>query len=261
MVRRGTDFVARSLADATVSPASGAARMRRGRASRLGGFAISGSDAQGPAHLAGCPESRAADRWRERNVRPPRASRAPCSALPIHHRPIRHGLQREQPPCRHHRGRDRPRSPARPRPERRLPESGGDRRCRHVGGCRDVGRLRGSSGAHRDGPADGRNGRVSGDRRHPRQDRVPSREGRRQRIRRATRRAVGTRADRSAERIRHARRSRHGPRCQGPMERSPMERSRSFGSSSRASCGRFATPASGSAGHSSRSTWQMPTSR
>src|SRR5438034_2613009 len=59
-------------------------------------------------------------------------------------------------------------------------------------------------GAHRDGPADGRDGRVSGDRRHPRQDRVPSREGRRQRIRRATRRAVGTRADRSAERIRHA---------------------------------------------------------
>src|SRR5438552_16291038 len=24
-----------------------------------------------PTHLAGCPESRAADRWRERNVRPP----------------------------------------------------------------------------------------------------------------------------------------------------------------------------------------------
>ncbi len=159
------------------------------------------------------------------------ASRAPCSALPIHHRPIRHGLQRKQPPCRHHRGRDRPRSPARPRPERRLPESGGDRRCRHVGGCRDVGRLRGSSGAHRDGPADGRNGRVSGDRRHPRQDRVPSREGRRQRIRRATRRAVGTRADRSAERIRHA----------------PAVKTRSA--------------VSGPAGHSSRSTWQMPTSR
>ncbi len=243
MVRRGTDFVARSLADATVSPASGAARMRRGRASRPGGFAISGSDAQGPAHLAGCPESRAADRWRERNVRPPRASRAPCSALPIHHRPIRHGLQREQPPCRHHRGRDRPRSPARPRPERRLPESGGDRRCRHVGGCRDVGRLRGSSGAHRDGPADGRNGRVSGDRRHPSAELSAPAPIARQN-------GHGT-----------PRRSRHGPRCQGPMERSPMERSRSFGSSSRASCGRFATPASGSAGHSSRSTWQMPTSR
>ena len=54
------------------------------------------------------------------------------------------------------------RFPARPRSERRLPQSDADWRCRQAGGCRDVGRLRGSSGAHRDGPADGRNGRVSG---------------------------------------------------------------------------------------------------
>src|SRR2546422_5770189 len=53
----------------TLFPYTTLFRSRRGRASRPGGFAISGSDAQGPAHLAGCPESRAADRWRERNVR------------------------------------------------------------------------------------------------------------------------------------------------------------------------------------------------
>src|SRR6266403_3796915 len=47
------------------------------------------------------------------------------------------------------------RFPARPRSERRLPQSDADWRCRQVGGCPDVGRLHGSSGAHRDGPADG----------------------------------------------------------------------------------------------------------
>jgi len=116
-------------------------------------------------------------------------------------------------------------------------------------------------GAHRDGPADGRNGRVSG---------VAATRGRIacRPAKGAGRGSDGLRAELSAPApiarqngYGTPRRSRHGPRCQGPMERSPMERSRSFGSSSRASCGRFATPASGSAGHSSRSTWQMPTSR
>ena len=71
------------------------------------------------------------------------------------------------------------RFPARLRPERRLPGGDADWRCRQVGGCRDVGRLRGSSGAHRDGPAAGRNGRASGDRRHLWHDRCAALDPRR----------------------------------------------------------------------------------
>src|SRR5437016_4353680 len=55
------------LADSTMPPAIGAFRGRRRRASRRGGFAIIGSDAQGRADAARYTAHLAADRWQERN--------------------------------------------------------------------------------------------------------------------------------------------------------------------------------------------------